>query len=550
MSRTALILAAHGSRHDPAVNQRIHALADEIQSASEFDAAAAFHQGDPPFREVLDRLTCARTVVVPLMTSAGYYCNEVLPRELRKNRRYAPSALMITPQVGSHPALVDLISNRISAVAPHNGMNLSSTTVAVIGHGTPRNLQSRWATETLVERLRERALFGEVLEAFLDDAPGVESILARSSFASLFIVPFLIAAGPHVTQDIPDRLGAASADAGRSVFFDIPVGSYPELTTIILDLARSAVAQTATSLKRSSCLRLGTRSSALARWQAVHVAERLRAAGSTIEIVTMTASGDRDLSVPIPMLDSDSPFTDDLDAALLAGDIDLAVHSYKDLPLTLLEGLRVVAVLPRGDVRECLITKDGRTLPQLPSGSSVGTSSPRRRAQLLALRPDLRPVPLRGPVDDRIAQIRDRKIDAAILAFAGVQRLGRTEAVSEIFDLDRFLPAPGQGALAVVTRNHDTATNAMMRSLYDDATAFAVDAELAILRPFDGSRTHALSAAATADGAIDLRARLLSLDGTEVYNVHVNDPTPRAAAERALSMFLNAGALSLAGSAV
>ncbi len=246
-----------------------------------------------------------------------------------------------------------------------------------------------------------------------------------------------------------------------------------------------------------SVLRLGTRASRLALWQTHFCAARLRRLGVRTDIVVLTASGDRDLSRPIPDLPSAAPFSDDIERALLEGRIDAAVHCLKDLPLQPTPGLSLAAVLKRGDPREALVSRDGRRLNELPVGAAVGTSSPRRAAQLRALRPDLVPRPIRGPVEDRVRQVRTGHFDAAVLAVAGLQRLGLTAEIAEVFDIRRLMPAPAQAALVIQVRADDRCTAAAIRPLDHAPTRLAVTAELEFQRHFDGQADVAVAALAT-----------------------------------------------------
>ncbi|MEJ2856549.1 MULTISPECIES: hydroxymethylbilane synthase [unclassified Saccharothrix] len=227
-------------------------------------------------------------------------------------------------------------------------------------------------------------------------------------------------------------------------------------------------------------LRIGTRGSALALAQTGHVADALRAAGADVEIVTISTPGDRS-SAPIAEIGI-GVFTSALRDALANGEIDIAVHSYKDLPTAPDPRLSLAAVPPREDPRDALVARDGLTLGELPAGSRVGTGSPRRAAQLDALGLGLEVVPLRGNVDTRIRKVRDGELDAVVLARAGIARLGRTAEITETLEPIQMLPAPAQGALAVECRVDDVDTEHLLRSTLDDsASRAAVAAERALL---------------------------------------------------------------------
>ncbi|MEO7218553.1 MAG: hydroxymethylbilane synthase [Gemmatimonadaceae bacterium] len=225
---------------------------------------------------------------------------------------------------------------------------------------------------------------------------------------------------------------------------------------------------------------LGTRQSPLALYQTNLVAGLIAQARSDldIEIVRFESSGDRMLEIPAPQLAADA-FTDTIENALSAGEIDAAVHSLKDLPLDATRGLIVAAVPVRADPREALVCATQMTLAHLPAGSVVGTSSERRAAAVLRLRPDLKVRPIRGAVDVRVAMVLNGEYDAALLALAGLERLGLLGNVTEIFDLATMPPAAGQGALAVQCRDDDTFALGVLANIDDIALHKAVDGELA-----------------------------------------------------------------------
>jgi hydroxymethylbilane synthase len=226
----------------------------------------------------------------------------------------------------------------------------------------------------------------------------------------------------------------------------------------------------------SSPIRIGTRGSALALTQARSVAEALTAAtGAPVTLVEITTAGDRS-TAPVAQLGV-GVFVSALRDALAAKDIDVAVHSYKDLPTAPDERLQVAAVPPRADPRDALIARGGRGLRELPAGARVGTGSPRRQAQLRALGRGLVPVAVRGNVDTRLAKVAKGELDAVVLARAGLARLGRTAEITETIDPVVMLPAPAQGALAVECRAADSSLTQLLAALDDPATRAAVTAE-------------------------------------------------------------------------
>ncbi|MBB4911832.1 hydroxymethylbilane synthase [Actinophytocola algeriensis] len=230
----------------------------------------------------------------------------------------------------------------------------------------------------------------------------------------------------------------------------------------------------------SRTIRIGTRGSALALAQTGTVAAQLEAAGAKVEIVTVVTPGDRS-SAPIAEIGV-GVFTSALRDALAAGEVDVAIHSYKDLPTAPDPRLSLAAVPPRQDPRDALVARDSLTLGELPAGSRVGTGSPRRAAQIQALGLGLVIVPIRGNVDTRIRKVHDGELDGIVLARAGLARLGRLDVITEVLDPIQVLPAPAQGALAVECRVEDVDTEHLLQSIVDDAaTRAAVAAERALL---------------------------------------------------------------------
>ncbi len=230
----------------------------------------------------------------------------------------------------------------------------------------------------------------------------------------------------------------------------------------------------------SRTIRIGTRGSALALAQTGTVAALLEAAGAKVEIVTVVTPGDRS-SAPIAEIGI-GVFTSALRDALANGEVDVAIHSYKDLPTAPDPRLSRAAVPPRQDPRDALVARDSLTLGELPAGSRVGTGSPRRAAQIQALGLGLEIVPIRGNVDTRIRKVHDGELDAVVLARAGLARLGRLDVSTEVLDPIQVLPAPAQGALAVECRVDDVDTEHLLQSIVDDdATRAAVAAERALL---------------------------------------------------------------------
>lgn len=263
-------------------------------------------------------------------------------------------------------------------------------------------------------------------------------------------------------------------------------------------------------------IRLGTRGSKLARWQAEWVAAQLQNHGVAVEIIEISTQGDRDQSSPIEQLGEVGLFTKELQRALLRDEIDLAVHSLKDLPTTPIEELSLGAIPPRALANDALVSNLASTLDDLPQGARVGTGSTRRRAQLLRLRPDLLLEEVRGNVDTRLRKLDAGGYEALILAAAGLTRLGFQERIRQTLPVDLLVPAPGQGALGVECRAGDEPTRRVLASLHDPSTAACVTAERALLAEVEGGCLAALGAHATLDGdRLTLAAIVLSPDGRQ-----------------------------------
>jgi hydroxymethylbilane synthase len=271
-------------------------------------------------------------------------------------------------------------------------------------------------------------------------------------------------------------------------------------------------------------IKIGTRGSELALWQTQHVADLLRAAypDTTIEIVTFTTKGDKIIDKPLPEIGGKGLFTEELEHALLAGNIDCAVHSLKDLPTDNPPGLTIGAVPARGAVEDVLVSKHNLTLDTLPHGAKIGTSSLRRTAQLRHFRNDLEMIDIRGNVPTRIAKAlaADGDYDAIVLAQAGVERLGLMEKVTQIIALDMMLPAPGQGAIAVQCRNDDLRFD----RLNHRETRLSVTAERAFLNKLEGGCSAPVAAHAyMRDDVLMFAGRVIAIDGSRIIESTVKN---------------------------
>jgi hydroxymethylbilane synthase len=271
----------------------------------------------------------------------------------------------------------------------------------------------------------------------------------------------------------------------------------------------------------SAPLRIGTRSSELALFQARQVASLLAALGVESELVTYTTIGDRILDKPLSAIGEKGLFTAELEADLVSGRTDCAVHSLKDLPTADPEGLTVVALLEREDPRDAFVTAPGiaaKTIAELPEGAKVGTSSLRRRAQLRAMRPDLDVRELRGNVGTRLRKIDEGQVDAALLAAAGLRRLGLGHRIVSLLNAPEWLGAPGQGAIAVQARANDAHFLAILRQLDHAATRLSVTAERALLAALEGGCQVPIGAATLDEPkyGLMLHGIIASVDGESV----------------------------------
>ncbi len=289
-------------------------------------------------------------------------------------------------------------------------------------------------------------------------------------------------------------------------------------------------------------LRIGTRASALALWQAEHVAARIRGLtdAPAVELVHVETEGDRIQDVALSALPGKAFFTKELEQAILDGRVDLAVHSLKDLATTMPEGLALVAVLEREDPRDVLIARPGLRLESLPAGARVGTSSLRRRAFLRTWRDDLRLSDLRGNVPTRIRRLDDGDYDGIVLAAAGVKRLGLSERITDYFPAGILLPAVSQGAIGIEARADDPRAGRWLMPLDHEDTRRRTLAERALLHEVEGGCQVPLGAHATIhEKELTLRAALAALDGSRTVEGSITgDPTDAEALGRRLARSL------------
>jgi hydroxymethylbilane synthase len=303
-------------------------------------------------------------------------------------------------------------------------------------------------------------------------------------------------------------------------------------------------------------LRIGTRASLLARTQTQLIVDAFSHANPGVEVETVLVSteGDRN-SAPLNQIGGTGVFVSALRDALLADEIDVAVHSFKDLPTAPVDGITLAAVPSREDPRDALCARDGLTLLELPTGARVGTGSPRRIAQLRALDLGLELVPIRGNVDTRLGRV-GADLDAVVLAVAGLQRLRRTHVVTELLDPIQVLPAPAQGALAVECRTSDDGARALLTPLDDHATRAAVAAERSLLAALEAGCTAPVGALAEItegdDGLLEvfLRGSVTAIDGSDAVRLSATGPltTAEEVGRRLAADLIELGANTMIGS--
>jgi hydroxymethylbilane synthase len=275
-------------------------------------------------------------------------------------------------------------------------------------------------------------------------------------------------------------------------------------------------------------LRLGSRKSPMAIVQSELVAALItERTGCPVEIVGVTTLGDVSRA-QLTQIGGTGVFVSALREALLGGEVDLAVHSLKDLPAGAAPGIALAAVPPRDDPRDALVARDGAKLADLPAGARIGTGSPRRAAQLLAIRGDLQTVPIRGNAGTRLRQVTDGELDGGVLAAAGLARIGQQNAISQVFEPDEMLPAPGQGALAVECRDGEPELAALLAAANDEAAMAAAVAERALLEALGAGCSAPVGGYATGAEQLVMHAAVLSPDGARALRAHGRAPAADA----------------------
>jgi hydroxymethylbilane synthase len=291
-----------------------------------------------------------------------------------------------------------------------------------------------------------------------------------------------------------------------------------------------------------------TRPSPLARYQTAQVMSLLKAAWPRLECreQVITTQGDQMIDQPLPEIGGKGLFTSELESALLSGQVHVAVHSLKDLPVEETPGITIAAVPARDSAFDVLISAKNETLSNLPEAARVGTSSPRRAAQLLACRPDLTLLPIRGNIETRLRKLRSGEYEALVLASAGLTRLGLQEQITETLPLDMMLPAPGQGALAIQCRVQDLDTHRLLATIHDPVTFASVTAERAFLAGLGGQCSLAIGAFAQKNaGQIILTGGVISADGKRSIRLSAVDEEPNELGKRLARFVLERGGAEL-----
>lgn len=551
-SKGLLVLAAHGAGNESEANKRTQALARWVgERRKDLRVVCAFNLGTPTFAEVLDlheaqesRAVC---VVLPLMTSDGYFVKERLAGELAKNGVARSVDIKILGPVGLREEVTRTLIERTRVAMREARLTPDQTTIVVVGHGTRRSAASGASTDALALEIGKAIPAALSVSAFLDQDPLLEDLsatLTRRADAhpsnplerpNLLIVPFLLGGGGHALSDVPERLGVPGAVAdgigvtlredGRGVVILPALAELEEFPHAVLSAIDAEIPR--------PIVRVGTRGSPLAIWQCERAEEAIARAGAVPQRVILSTLGDSDHSRSIESFASDGPFTDDIERALLEGTIDVAVHSLKDLPLEESSDTRIAAVLRRWSPMEALVARDGHTLDTLAIGALVGTCSQRRSAQLRRIRPDLRTAPIRGTIEQRLQRVASGEFDATIIALAGLARLDLEDRATQVLPIDVCVPEPGQGAVVLQVRSEDATLIELLRGEDHAASRRAVTAERAFAR-FVGEMTDLIPAAYARDrGGIHFIGRAISRDGRECVDVRGVGSDPTAVAREA-----------------
>ena len=521
-----VVLFAHGTGTGSSANTMVEASAREAEiRLVGARVMAAFHSGEPSLETALRKTTRQNRIIVPVLTSAGHYfarLHEVIAAE-----SHGAGGTTLTPPLGSQDRIVTRIVEEVRREVARQEWLVADTAVLVIGHGTLRHPESGATTVALAAALRAR-LSMPAAPAFLDQPPTIEEALIATDRRNVVVVPFLLGGGAHARQDVPARLRAHHQS------LNVP---YPGVTMLAPFWGVDTIAEGVQSAVRAAredrvTLRAGARTSRLSRRQVELFAEAVAPSGIDVHWVPIETAGDRDQS---RALDVEGLFTSEINDALHGGEIDVAVHSLKDLPLDADSGLVNAAFLPRASVEETLVSRWGKRLNELSPGARIGMSCDRRAVQLRFFRPDLVAAPIRGTVPERIAALERGEFDAVVLARAGLERLGLEARITETFNVHRFMPAPGQGAI-VIQCPGDSPHLELLRGIDDIATRLSIDAEVAFARLTSHDGVVAAAFAATVNGTIDLHARVLDARTGQMRDARSRGADPTVVAEAAYEL--------------
>ncbi|MGQ0764843.1 MAG: hydroxymethylbilane synthase [Gemmatimonadota bacterium] len=503
MIGVTIILAAHGAGDGSPSNEGVIAIARHLERTMVgARVRPAFRKGSPDIGLAIREAQGTRRVVVPMLASNGFHA-----RSMRETLRASGGGgdVIISEVLGATPEIAEGAIAHLRATLVEHGIDPASSSVLCVAHGTARDAGSGTTARTITRTLAA-ALGIDTCLGFLDDSPDVEVALGMARPApTLIVLPWLLGGGPHTQLDVPERVhrAAAALNRWRHIVLLDPLGD--------LDVVGAAVERAARRATGSSkSVRVGARGSALSRRQVELLAALLAPRGIDVSFVAIETAGDRDRTT------TDIPsgfFSDEIDAALVKGRIDVALHSAKDVG-DAPEGLVDAGFLTRGPVHDVLVSRDRAMLHDLPPFARVGTSCERRARQLRRLRADVQPVPVRGDVPARIDAVDAGEYDAVILASAGLVRLGLEDRISQRFDLAAMMPAAAQGAIVARCRRSDCASAAI--AAVDDATTrAAVRAERGFTQELESRGVPIVAAVASAvGGLIVLLGRSIADDGS------------------------------------
>lgn len=544
-----IILAAHGAGDDSAANAMVNTLARRLEATLVgARVTASFIKGDPTYHAAIRHADRPQRLLIPLLMSDGHFASRLRDDAAHASAhasahgsapalaRRAP--VTVAAPVGVHAAFVDAVVQLVVRHLASHTHAAEGTHVLVVGHGTTRTTRSADSTRALAHAVSVATTLTAHI-AFLDQSPSIEAALvAIPATATVLVIPFLFGGGEHAMHDVPARVTAGAALRGippsRIVWLDA-LGDLPQLAALLERIVREQRAA-------RPAITIGARPSRLSRVQVDLFAARAEAAGCDVRFVPIDTAGDRDRARPLHAFAHDDVFTGDIDAALLSGTIDVAVHSFKDVPLTPIAAIVNAAVLPRGAVEDVLVSRGTVPLAALPHGARIGTSCARRALQVRRLRADLRPVPIRGDVEQRVAQVDGGDVDAVVLAAAGLERLGLHARIAQRFACDDIMPAPAQGAIVAQCRvDAPTHVCALLRALDDHDTHHAAVAERVFQRIVERHPFGVAGARAVLNGgAVTLDARVIHASTGAAFDTRVTGADAALVGERAAAQLFHA----------